>query len=182
MKIISGGQSGVDRAALDVAVTRNIPYGGWCPCGGWAEDLPDPPGVLAKYPLLRETPLADPAQRTEWNIRDSDAILIITDAAGTATSKGTELGRGLAGELRKPLLIVDVGDPQEVERAAGWLRTHASQRGKNFSLGIGGPRESEAPGIYSKTLKFLNEVLANMEGKWERERGDKVSPSGPRHD
>ena len=46
MKIISGGQTGVDRAALDVAIERGVPWGGWCPKGGWAEDFPEPPGLL----------------------------------------------------------------------------------------------------------------------------------------
>jgi hypothetical protein len=55
MKLLSGGQSGVDRAVFDVALARDIPYGGWCPKGGWAEDFPEPPGVLAKYPRLAET-------------------------------------------------------------------------------------------------------------------------------
>jgi len=81
----------VDRAALDVAIALAIPYGGWCPLGGWAEDFPEPPGLLPRYPLLRETPLADPAQRTEWNLRDSDAVLVISLAAGPAVSRGTEL-------------------------------------------------------------------------------------------
>ena len=56
-----GGQTGVDRAALDVAIELGIPYSGWCPKGGWAEDLAAPPGLLAKYPRLKETPLPDPA-------------------------------------------------------------------------------------------------------------------------
>ena len=82
MKIISGGQTGVDRAALDAAIERGLSWGGWCPKGGWAEDFPDPPGLLAKYPRLKETPLPHPLQRTEWNVRDSDAALIIVDARG----------------------------------------------------------------------------------------------------
>jgi hypothetical protein len=64
VKVISGGQTGADRAALDVATEQGLAYGGWCPKGGWAEDLSDPPGVLALYPDLRETPDADPGQRT----------------------------------------------------------------------------------------------------------------------
>ena len=60
MILISGGQSGVDRAVLDVAIARGIDYDGWCPHGGWAEDFPAPPGLLARYPKLKETPLADP--------------------------------------------------------------------------------------------------------------------------
>ena len=89
MKIISGGQTGVDRAALDVAIERGMTWGGWCPKGGWAEDFPDPPGLLAKYPKLRETPLSHPLQRTEWNVRDSDATLIITDGEDMSVSIGT---------------------------------------------------------------------------------------------
>src|SRR2546423_14603207 len=89
MKIISGGQTGVDRAALDVAIERRMESGGWCPKAGWAEDLPNPPGLLAKYPKLKETPQSNPLQRTEGNVRDSDAALVITDGGGMAVSKGT---------------------------------------------------------------------------------------------
>src|SRR5262245_27312876 len=93
--VISGGQSGVDRAALDAAIARGVPYEGWCPSGGWAEDLPEAPGVLVRYPLLRETPRADPAERTELNVRDSDACLIVVDAGGIDASRGTALAEQL---------------------------------------------------------------------------------------
>jgi hypothetical protein len=86
MKVFSGGQTGVDRAALDEAIGRGMEWGGWCPKGGWAEDLTTPPGLLTKYPHLRETPDSHPLERTEWNVRDSDATLIITDAEGLAVS------------------------------------------------------------------------------------------------
>jgi hypothetical protein len=162
MKIITGGQSGVDRAALDVALERNITYAGWCPRGGWAEDFPHPPGLLAKYPLLRETPLPDPAQRTDRNIRDSDAVLIIA-AAGPLASEGTELGYDLAQKFGKSLLVVDVVDPNELGRTVDWLSGQLSLRGKSFALGIGGPRESEAPGIYAKTVRFLYSVLDRVQ-------------------
>ena len=76
--------------SLDAAIEAGIAYGGWCPRGGWAEDAPFPPGV-AQYPLLCETPLADPAQRIEWNVRDAEATLILVAAGGTAVSKGTAL-------------------------------------------------------------------------------------------
>src|SRR5215470_4418462 len=111
MVIISGGQTGVDRAALDAAIVRGIAWRGWCPKGGWAEDFPDPPGVLARYPNLRETPLSDPTQRTAWNVRDSDAILIIVDRAGVAASNGTTGAKEWAGRYGKPLLVVDVSQP-----------------------------------------------------------------------
>src|ERR1700720_4120148 len=103
MKLLSGGQSGVDRAVLDVAIALGIDYGGWCPKNGWAEDLPAPPGLLAKYQRLKETPLADPAQRTEWNVRDADACMIVVGDTGLEVSKGTELANELAHRYRKPL-------------------------------------------------------------------------------
>ena len=73
LKLLSGGQTGVDRAALDAAIDKGVACGGWCPKGGWAEDMPRPPGPLAFYPMLQETPLSDPIQRTEWNVRDNRA-------------------------------------------------------------------------------------------------------------
>src|ERR1700733_1520545 len=118
MKFLSGGQSGVDRAVLDVALARGIDYAGWCPKGGWAEDFPQPPGVLAKYPNLKETPLADPAQRTEWNVRDADACLIVVDSGGVEASVGTTLGVELAHRYRKPILVINLRDSDIVNRAA----------------------------------------------------------------
>src|SRR5215472_7878906 len=106
MKIISGGQSGVDRAALDVAIERGMAWGGWCPKGGWAEDFSDQPGLLNKYPRLRETPLSQPEQRTEWNARDSDAILIIVDREGLSVSEGTKCAQAWANHYGKPLLVI----------------------------------------------------------------------------
>ena len=96
MKLLSGGQSGVDRAVLDVAIERCVDYGGWCPKDGGAEDFSAPPGLLAKYPKLKETPLADPAQRTEWNVRDADACLIVIAAGGWQVSEGTALAEDCA--------------------------------------------------------------------------------------
>jgi Circularly permutated YpsA SLOG family len=159
MKIISGGQSGVDRAALDAAIVLGIDYGGWCPKGGWAEDFPEPPGVLAAYPRLVPTPLADPAQRTEWNVRDADACLVIVDARGMPVSKGTALAHELAGRYRKPLLVVDVSAPDAFAHAETWLRTQREVLGPKLSLAIGGPRESEASGIYRRAVEFIRRLL-----------------------
>ena len=155
MKLISGGQSGVDRAVLDAALARGIDYGGWCPQGGWAEDFPAPPGLLAKYPQLKETPLADPAQRTEWNVSDADACMIVIAAGGVAVSKGTALAEELAHRHRKPLLVVDLAEPEPVEHAALWLRVQQRRAGAGLALAIGGPRESEAPGIYAQAARFI---------------------------
>lgn len=162
MQLMSGGQSGVDRAVLDVAFARGIAYGGWCPQGGWAEDFPDPPGLLAKYPNLRETPLADPAQRTEWNVRDADACLIIVDSAGLGVSAGTMLARDLAHRYRKPLYVAALDSAEVLKHASLWLRVQQSRHGSGLKLAIGGPRESEAPGLYQRALAFLRELLESI--------------------
>jgi hypothetical protein len=159
MKLLSGGQSGVDRAALDAALARGIAYGGWCPRGGWAEDFPQPPGILTRYPQLAETPLADPAQRTEWNVRDADACLIIIDAEGLAVSRGTVLARGEAVRYGKPLFVAELGAASVAEGAAAWLRAQRQRFGESLTLAIGGPRESEAPGIYARALAFIGALL-----------------------
>jgi hypothetical protein len=159
MILLSGGQSGVDRAALDVALARGIDYGGWCPQGGWAEDFPEPPGVLAKYPQLQETPLADPAQRTEWNVRDAGACLIILDAGGLDVSRGTALARELAHSYRKPLFVADLAAPDILRDTALWLRVQRARHGADLKLAIGGPRESEAPGIYAQAARFTEALV-----------------------
>ena len=100
MKIISGGQTGIDRAALDAAIEMGVEYGGWCPKGGWAEDFRKPPGLLARYPLLRETPSAEAIQRTEWNVRDADRLMILIDVSGIGVSKGTVAARDFAFDCK----------------------------------------------------------------------------------
>jgi len=159
--IISGGQSGVDRAALDVAIQFGIPYGGWCPKGGWAEDMPATPGLLATYPYLRETPSADPAQRTEWNVRDSDACLILVDTSGVAVSGGTTLAERLAEQHERPLLVVDVGAADAAAKLCAWLAPLLAAHAGDvpFRLAVGGPRESEATGIYGKARGVIREFL-----------------------
>jgi Circularly permutated YpsA SLOG family len=159
MKITSGGQSGVDRAALDAAIACGLEYGGWCPRGGWAEDFLQPPGLLAEYPRLTETPSTDPAQRTEWNVRDADAILIIVGDAGAAVSKGTTLAVELAQRYRRPSLTIDPNEPDARAHAAAWFAAQRTTFGDALILSVGGPRESETPGIYARALAFLCDVL-----------------------
>jgi hypothetical protein len=155
LKIISGGQTGVDRATLDVAREKHIPYGGWCPKGGWAEDLPDPPGLLALYEALRATPERAPAQRSEWNVRDSGALMMLVDGAGLPVSKGTEGALAYAEKLGKPHIVIDLDASDAVGQARAWLVGKQTP----LALCIGGPRESEAPGIYAKARAFLGAVL-----------------------
>lgn len=152
--MISGGQTGVDRAALDAAIEAGIPFAGWCPKGGWAEDRPEPPGVMAHYPHLRETPDASPGQRTEWNVRDSDALMVLVSGAGLAVSKGTSLAVACAKDLGRPHIAIDIDAKDALDQARTFLGAHKVSR-----LCIGGPRESEAPGIYATAHAFLTALL-----------------------
>ncbi|MHC4415741.1 MAG: putative molybdenum carrier protein [Planctomycetota bacterium] len=148
-KIISGGQTGVDQAALDVAMQMGLPCGGWCPRGRGSEQGP----IADRYPLI-ETPTADPAQRTKWNVRDADGTLII--ARGDLTG-GTALTLDLAAALDKPCLIVDPASsgataPQQTIKT--WLAKHDIR-----TLNVAGPRASRDPGIYEEARRLLRAVL-----------------------
>jgi Circularly permutated YpsA SLOG family len=155
MKILSGGQTGVDRAVLDTAIEKRVAYGGWCPRGGWAEDLPDPPGLLAIYPKLQETPQAQPVQRTEWNVRDCDGLMVLVDRRGLSVSNGTEHALGYAETLGKPHIVIDLDGGSAIAQGRAWL----ADRHSPFDLCIAGPRESEAPGIYAKACAFLRALF-----------------------
>jgi hypothetical protein len=157
VKIVSGGQTGVDRAALDAAMALGLPYGGWCPRGGWAEDCPTPPGLLASYPGLKETPSKDPARRTRLNVRDSDRTLILVDASGPTTSRGTALTLRLAGRYGRPHLLVDLDRSDAIDRIRAWL----AEAGPDLTLNVAGPRESGAPGIYAKARAALMVVFGD---------------------
>src|SRR5215212_1496285 len=111
-KVVSGGQTGVDRAALDVALALGVPCGGWCPRGRRAEDgaVPD------AYPLA-ETPWHGYPQRTAWNVRDSDGTLVLT--RGTP-DRGTALTVRLARETKKPFLVVDLERGIDAPAVRAW--------------------------------------------------------------
>jgi hypothetical protein len=156
MKIISGGQTGADRAALDAAIGLGLPYGGWVPKGGLAEDFPHAPGLLGKYPKLREAATSDPAERTQLNVRDSGATLVFVTELDTAASPGTLLTEATARALGRPLLIVRADRPDAARSIKDWLR----DLGHVNVLNIAGPRESEAPGIYALSREVLEKVLA----------------------
>lgn len=146
-QIVSGGQTGVDRAALDVALELGLPCGGWCPKGRRAEDGPIPP----RYPL-RETPSDEYAQRTEWNVRDSDGTLVLTVGPPT---EGTAFTVGVAARLHKPCLVVDLAELMHMDSIRSWLAMHRIKM-----LNVAGPRESKCPGIYDRTATFLRRLLS----------------------
>ena len=108
-RIRTGGQTGVDRAALDTARKYGVEICGWCPKGGWAEDCPLHPGLLADYPELRETPSAGTSQRTRWNMRDTDAILTIMPES-SAESKGTQVGLDVSCIIKIPKVADQNGE------------------------------------------------------------------------
>ncbi|GMQ90076.1 MAG: putative molybdenum carrier protein [Gammaproteobacteria bacterium] len=150
-KLISGGQTGVDRATLDVALELGIPCGGWCPRGRRAEDgvIPD------KYPL-RPTPAADYAQRTARNVRDADATLIISPIE---LSGGTALTVELARRYHKPYMVVDPTHALELGTVRGWFERYEVK-----TLNCAGPRESGYPGIYDQAVRFLRTLLDDGAG------------------
>ena len=155
IRIISGGQTGADRAALDVALQLHLDCGGHCPAGRAAEDGPIPP----RYPL-QETESDDPAVRTELNVRNSDATLIISPTSPTPLTPptplqgGTSLTAQLAAAHGKSCLIIDPADSDAVAKARRWIDEHHIA-----TLNIAGPRESESPGIYNDAIALLLRIL-----------------------
>ena len=150
LKIVSGGQTGVDRAALDWALANGAACGGWCPLGRLAED-----GIIdLRYPL-RETPENDPAQRTEWNVRDSDGTLIVSLAKRLVG--GTRLTEILAERLAKPHLVLAKTDGDlsaQVEALRRFITENSIQ-----VLNIAGPRASGEPSVGEYVLSLLNATL-----------------------
>lgn len=145
IKIVSGGQTGVDRAALDVALELGIPCGGWCPEGRMAED-----GSIAERYPLRELPGAGYRQRTRANVADSDATLIVYFGeveGGTAATLHDCL------ELGKPFKLIDAAEIPPPQGAAAVKRF--LQRRRVQVLNIAGPRASKSPRAYSYTRELL---------------------------
>jgi hypothetical protein len=148
-KIISGGQTGADRAALDFAIAHRIRNGGWCPRGRWAEDGPIP----ESYQLI-ETPSADPVQRTEWNVRDSDGTVIFSIAP--ILSGGSRKTAEFARRLDKPCLHLSRkrhGDAAAAKLSAFLVRHRIKV------LNVAGARRSGEPGVGRFTRQVLGKVL-----------------------
>lgn len=161
-KIISGGQTGVDQAVHQAAIDSGIAHGGWCPPGRLCED-----GIIPNQFDLTETPLErDPSaseiprsQRTIWNARDSDGVLIFQSSKLQsennlkARDPGTELALKTSKKLEKPFLIVDLEIHQQVN-ISEWITENAIE-----ILSVGGPSERNCPGIYDAVYSVMMEVL-----------------------
>jgi hypothetical protein len=152
IKIISGGQTGADRAALDWALAHGVECGGWCPKGRKAEDGPIDP----KYPL-KETPPVAYIQRTEWNVRDSDpTVLFSIDPALTGGSKKTV---EFAKAHKKPSLHLCAGDEAAAQKLKAFTEEHRVK-----ILNVAGPRASSEPGVGEFVLSTLSNAFTDIGG------------------
>ncbi|MFQ5735118.1 MAG: putative molybdenum carrier protein [Planctomycetaceae bacterium] len=151
MRIISGGQTGVDRAALDAALELGVPCGGWCPKGRRAEDG----AIDARYPL-DETETADYAERTELNVRDSDGTLVLTFDPPTG---GTALTIEFARQHQRPCMIVDLDSKPRVSRVVAWCRRNSID-----VLNVAGPRDGESTSVYDGSRALLLSLFAAIRG------------------
>jgi len=150
-RIVSGGQTGVDRAALDSALELGIDVGGWVPKGRLTEESVPLP---AKYKNMVETSSIDYETRTEWNIRDSDATLLISRGK---LEGGSALTLELATKLERPYLHVNLEKQvilECIDLILKWLSC-----GEYEVLNIAGPRLSEDEEIYEKACLILRPVF-----------------------
>ena len=148
-KIVSGGQTGVDRAGLDAGMEAGLPVGGWCPKGRLAED-----GVVPeKYPLI-EMGSASYTSRTEQNVIDSDGTLVLNRGK---LSGGTKRTVEFAIKHNRPYLTVQLDDEPNVEAIMEWVKAQSIR-----TLNVAGPRESKCPGIYMESIDLLKSLLKRM--------------------
>ena len=151
-RIVSGAQTGVDRAALDVAIELGLPCGGWVPRGRIDEigHIPD------RYPNLVETETSDFSERTAANVRDSDGTLIISRGVLTGGSAYT---REVAEKLGRPCRHVDLSTIT-AEDARHRVRTWLASENIGV-LNVAGPRASKDPGVYGAASELLRGILAS---------------------
>jgi hypothetical protein len=145
-RIVSGGQTGVDRGALEAAIALGIEHGGWCPQDRMAED-----GSVPSRYLVVELEGADYVRRTEQNIVDSDATLIFSEGS---LFGGTRLTQKVAVRLGKPYFVQPLGRKFSPERVKRWLAEI-----KPHTLNVAGPRESKNPGIQQRSFEALMKIL-----------------------
>ena len=159
VKLLSGGQSGADRGAMDAARDLDFPVGGWCPAGGWAEDMTEPPGIRALYPQMTETPSSDVSQRTEWNIRDSSCCIVLNTRT-RGTSRGTDIGYAMYDKYETPHFEIaldgEASIEEQVGRAIEWLRGLDDDA---IVISFGGPRASEYAGVYDIAYRVVTMLL-----------------------
>lgn len=152
--IVSGGQTGADRAALDFAIEHDIDHGGWAPRGREAED-----GVIPLHYQLTELTDGGYRQRNKRNVADSDATLIVNTGV---LDGGTLATQGFTQRLHKPCLVVQLDEGDLVVQARQvrqWLLTY-----RIHTLNVAGPRESKRPGVYALTRALLGLLITEPAG------------------
>ncbi len=149
-KIVSGGQTGVDRAALDVAMRVGMAHGGWIPKGRLTED-----GPLPLHYQLQEMPTEEYAARTEKNVLDSDGTLIISRGSPTG---GTDYTRKMALKHGRQLLHIALALGQRASDT-GSLVTSWIEMNRIETLNVAGPRASHDPAIYMDTINVMTHAL-----------------------
>ncbi len=165
LKVVSGGQTGVDRAALDAALEVGLPVGGWCPRGRRAED-----GVIpARYPL-QEAPSVRYEQRTRLNVEHSDGTLIL---ARGPLSGGTQQTLLFARRMQKPHWVVQLDRQPAWDAALAWLLEHHIR-----VLNVAGPRESNAPGIAAQARAWLVPLFLLWKEHYAGRGGGGLAPRG----
>jgi hypothetical protein len=150
-RLVSGGQTGVDRAALDAALELGVPCGGWCPRGRKAEDG----RIAASYPLV-ETPSGGYSQRTRWNIRDADATLILSWGEPTG---GTLLTVNECRRTGKPAMLIDLAGKVDMAEAVRAARDWIAANVAGGVLNVAGPRASRDPAVYGRARVFVRTLL-----------------------
>jgi hypothetical protein len=151
-KIISGGQTGADRAALDVAMALGLECGGWCPAGRAADDGPIDP----KYPLTEASEM-DHTVRTGFNVRESDASLLIYCGL---LQGGTAYAVEMARHHQKPAKAIDLEGPPPPAEISDWIAEHGIT-----TLHIGGQREASAPGMYARAYAYIRRCIEDYLGR-----------------
>lgn len=157
-RIISGGQTGVDQAALRAAISFGIAIGGWCPPGRVSEDgvIPDTfPLTETPDDRSHDAPNTPRSQRTEWNVRDSDGTLVLCLGPLDDADTGTRFSASCATRYGKPLFVADPADLADVRRVREWIDAHGIQK-----LNVAGPSEQTCSGIGDLTETFMHQVLA----------------------
>ncbi|MBI4529789.1 MAG: putative molybdenum carrier protein [Deltaproteobacteria bacterium] len=165
-RVISGGQSGVDQAALRAAQKCGLACGGWCPPGRATES-----GIIPLHFPVQETPEEHSpdapdiprSQRTEWNVRDSDATLILQPKHLNRKDPGTDWTVRCAERSGKLLLICDPAESSAAAKIGQWLRALSIQ-----TLNVAGPSEATAPGIGDQAYALLVEIFSKIDVHWPR--------------